>query len=151
MATDATKTNGFNKEKVQSAKRQWEAAEKAAEKEIEKVKEALGEKKDGILERMETIGIQRGVFKTMVAEGKLRQKADNMREKYAENPDVQDQYDNVRLAAGMLLFDDGELPVMRKPKPSGKKPAAKGGAKVKTAEEAGDDKVASAAGSSTPQ
>jgi hypothetical protein len=83
--SEGAKTNGFNKEKVKKAVKDWSALQAAFEEEVAKLRDDLGEGKDGILERMETLGIQRTVFKAMIKEMELREKADKIRDRFAED------------------------------------------------------------------
>lgn len=118
MTTEGLKTNGFNKKKVVGALKEWDTAQGEFDKIVEEAAAEFAEAKDNILGRMEEIGIKRSVMKAIVTEQKLLAKAAGIRNRFAEDADVQDQFDNVKVAAGLPLWDyaTGEAADVPQPK-----------------------------------
>ncbi len=115
-------TNGFNKQKVKGFIDEWQKIEDEASAKIGAIMSKVKSAKDNILEHAEGIGIKRKVMRNIITEVKLREKADAMRDEFAENndEDMIDQRDNVALAAGLTLFDAAGIEA-----PESKKKAAK--------------------------
>lgn len=129
-SADGIKTNGFNKQKTKAFLAEWEKIEEWAASEIGKIAQKTRDKKEEVLDAAESIGINKSVFRKVAKEAKLLRQADEIRGTI-DDPDKVDQFDNVKLAAGMTLFDAAgvETPPAKKPQPSGKVPPAKGGPK----------------------
>lgn len=115
MSEDGIKTNGFNKTKVAGFVKSWTAAEERCAETIAKAMAKCKGEKDDILAAADQIGIKGKVFKNVIAEIKLRAKADAKRDELAESlgeredaGDVLDQRDAVAMAAGLPLFDAAE-------------------------------------------
>jgi len=100
----ALKTNGFEKEQVQKLKQQWETAESEAASEIGIIMQRTKEAKDGILERADSLGIKKAVFRKVMKRAKLLRQSEEIRDNI-DDEDTLSQFDNVQLAAGLPLFD----------------------------------------------
>ena len=101
------KTNGFNKEQVQKLKQQWETAESEAASEIGIIMQRTKEAKAGILERADSLGIKKAVFRKVMRKSKLLRQAEEVRESI-DDPDVVDHFDAVQIAVGLPLFDTAD-------------------------------------------
>lgn len=105
MAADTgIKTNGFNKQKVQSFKKQWEKAEAEAASIIGAAMQKCKEAKDDILAAADAAGIKKSVFRKVMKRSKLINQAEEIRESI-DDEDMVDQFDNVQLALGLPLFE----------------------------------------------
>lgn len=108
MADDgALKTNGFNSQKVTSLKRQWLDAEEAAASAIAKANAKKKGVIDSVLEAADQMGVKKSNFRKMMLEGKHLRNAEAVRADLEAkgDQDVLDQFDNLKVAAGMPLFD----------------------------------------------
>lgn len=113
--SDELKTNGFNKQKVQSFMRQWQAAEDKAASLIGEAMQACKETKDEILDAAEAAGIKKSTMRKVAKRRKLLNQAEDIRENI-ESEEMRDQFDNVMLAAGLPLFEIAEKEARAEPK-----------------------------------
>ena len=102
MADEALKTNGFSKQKVQKAIKDWKAAEAVYDAAVDKAEEEFSVVKSDQIEMMKSLGIKPSVFRATITKIKLTEKSEKLRDRFAEHEDVQDQFDNVLLAAGLI-------------------------------------------------
>lgn len=155
MAKDeGIKTNGFNKQKTTAFLKDLDRIEKEEGEAHAKISEKYAGQRETVKEAAEAIGINRRVLGKVSQERKLLRKIDSLRGNLGDE-DLIDQFDNVKLAGGMTLFDAAgvDAPPQKKPAPSGKKPPSKGGKPEVTKDVKIQDgeKTATSEGPATPQ
>lgn len=113
---DGLKTNGFASEKVQGFLKEVDKIDDWAASEIGKINNKKKEKLGDVRSAADQIGIKKSVFNATMKEHRLIRKADAVRDSFAANHeddhDLVDQLDNVRLAAGLPLFEAADAKVV---------------------------------------
>lgn len=129
--TEALKTNGFQKEKVQGFLRSVDKIDAWAASEHGKISKKAQDQINDVRDAGERIGIKKRVLNSVIKRHRLQTKADAVPDEFADsvgagegNTELIDQMQAVMLAAGLPLFD-GKAEEEKAPKKTATAKAAK--------------------------